>query len=267
MQPPPQILAPPGAARTDMTSIPALLSQTWNPQAKAQQAAAAAGPPPAVSPPMGSSSDGGSTPPHQALRFQDPTDRTNLDDLEVYFVHEILNGTWTDANGNSIPPCGIDEAWAIATTIIENVLKAAASKEAFLINMAALAGGKSLHGANFLRITRYDDTDRNRYTCHWELRLGDIRGLFSMQETVLHERWKKPPLPQADEIEAADRARGEVGGEPGQGPNVTETDWRRKYKDLMALVRAKDEQLNTLRSKIMGSLRDPLKRKGMDADP
>ncbi len=165
-------------------------------------------------------------------------------------MHEIINGTWTDANGNPIPACGIDEAWAISTTIIENVLKAAASKEAFLINMAALAGGKTLHGANFLRITRYDDTDRNRYTCHWELRLGDIRGLFSMQETVMHDRWKKPDLPQADEIEAADRRDGE--GQNG-------ADWHQKYLELLTLVRAKDKQLNTLRSKIMESLRDPLK--------
>ncbi|KAK0612844.1 ARS binding protein 2-domain-containing protein [Bombardia bombarda] len=126
-----------------------------------------------------------------AVSFTDPTDRTNLDALEAFFVSEILIASWCDADNKSIPPCTVDEAWGICETVIENLLGTAVTKEAFLINLAALAGGRLLMNTNCLKIKRLEEMgDRTRYSCSWELRLGDIRGEYSMEEVVLVGKWR-----------------------------------------------------------------------------
>ncbi|KAH8878981.1 hypothetical protein GQ53DRAFT_55589 [Thozetella sp. PMI_491] len=208
-----------------VTNVIPLLSQTWNAQSSVP------------------SSNSSVTPnsPHKPLRFQDTSNRTNRDELEAFFVHLLRDGRWSDSSGNQIPPCGMEEAMAIATTVIENVLKASPSKEAFLINMSALAGGKFLHVGKFIHITRYDDVDRTRYECTWELQLGDITGSFHMRETVPHDRWKRKPAESA-------------AGEEGKA-----VDWEKKYNDLMSVVRSKDQELHLLRMNVLNSLRDPNK--------
>ncbi|OIW27986.1 hypothetical protein CONLIGDRAFT_600314, partial [Coniochaeta ligniaria NRRL 30616] len=137
-----------------------------------------------------------SQPTQTGIQFEDPTDRTNMDALEGFFAHEVLTADWFDASGNPLPPCGPDEAWAIISTIVENLLKAANTKDAFLINLAALAGGKLLMSTTNLRIARLNEEEGgaaevNRYRCTWELRLGDIRGVYSMEESVACARWRR----------------------------------------------------------------------------
>ncbi|KAK3944497.1 ARS binding protein 2-domain-containing protein [Diplogelasinospora grovesii] len=196
----------------------------------------------------------------QGISFQDPTDRTNMREVEGYFMHEILTGDWYDAKGNSIPVCSVEEGTAITQTVIENLLKTAATKETFLINLAALAGGKFLMNTNRLRITRLEEgSDRNRYSCAWELRLGDIRGSYSMEETVMHDRWKKKK-PDPLEKDKDDRSPTAGADDPAatkqQRPEATE-DLHKKYTDMLSLLEKRDRQLNDLRIKVMGAIKDP----------
>jgi hypothetical protein len=173
-----------------------------------------------------------------------------MDELEGFFVHEVLTANWYDAKGNRIPPCGIDEASAIIATVMENLLKAAITKDAFLINLAALAGGKLLMSTTNLSIKRLEELPgRTKYSCTWELRLGDIRGIYSMEETVLHERWKKPDKDDRSTTPGADT--------PADGEAAAADQWQQKYAEMCDVVRKRDKQLADLRFRVMNSLKDP----------
>lgn len=184
------------------------------------------------------------------LTFSNPTDRTNLDETEAFFAHEILTADWFDSSDNPIPPCGVEEAWAIVKTIIEDVMKAAPTRDAFLINMAALAGGRMLMGTTRLRVTRVEEGgERSRYRCDWELRLGDVRGGVSMEQTVECGRWRKG--------DAGDGEDGERDGEGEGGGETEEKKWQRKYMDMCETVRKRDKQLSDLRVGVVQALKYP----------
>ncbi|EPE03749.1 ars-binding protein [Ophiostoma piceae UAMH 11346] len=150
-------------------------------------------------------------PPMYQSRFGSgsPNDRTNIDELEAFFMTEMFAATWYDENDNKITPCSVEEASALVKIIINDLTKAAASKEAFLINLAALAGGKILMANTNVCVKRLETTaEYTKYDCRWELRYGDVRGQFSIQEAVPHAHWKK----LTNEVKAAvARAIGLVG--------------------------------------------------------
>lgn len=132
--------------------------------------------------------------PKQKVFYQDPLDRTNVEALQGFFLHEIMTGNWVDKNGNKIPAGGADEAYAIVSTVIDTLQKEAQSEKAFLLNVSALAGGKLLMTTTSLKITVLEVfQDRTEYSCEWQLQLGACKGLYKMTETVEHARWKLPP--------------------------------------------------------------------------
>jgi len=178
--------------------------------------------------------------PNPAVAFQDPTDRTNFDAVEDVFIEEVLLADWLNSKGERIPGPGYDEAWGLSQTVVENLRRSAPTKEAFLINLSALVGGKIMMPKGTLRITRLESPipDQNRYLCTWELRYGDIRGSYSMEETVAHEKWMS-------------RSRTE-----GETPNKDETEkWKRMYKEVTEAMRQKDEEMLRLRRKVADCMR------------
>ncbi|KAL1889202.1 hypothetical protein Sste5346_009060 [Sporothrix stenoceras] len=121
-----------------------------------------------------------------------PADRTNIDEVEAYFMTEVFAAAWYDENDQRIPPCSVEEAGALVDIVIEDLTKGAACKEAFLINLAALAGGKILMANTDARIKRLEQTpEYTKYDFSWELRFGDVCGQFNIIEVVEHARWKK----------------------------------------------------------------------------
>ncbi|KAL2135792.1 hypothetical protein VTI74DRAFT_6858 [Chaetomium olivicolor] len=176
---------------------------------------------------------------------QDPTDRTHMDELEAHFISSILQADWYDAAQNRIPTCGVDEAWALYRRVVENLLASAPTKEAFLINLAALAGGSILMTKGSLRITRVEEgADRTRYECRWQLRFGDVKGDWAMEETVSHGRWKKA-------------AREEQGAGADVVVNGTEEGyWERKYKELAATSRRREEEMLKLKARVIESIKE-----------
>lgn len=176
------------------------------------------------------------------------TDRTNVAEVEALFVTTLLEAQWYDANQSRIPPCGLDEALAISQTVVESLLREARNKEAFLINLSGLVGGGILMPKSSLRVTRLEELpDRTRYSISWELRFGGIVGTWTMEETVLHARWKKGGRDGGASPGTATR-----NGVPGA--EATE-DWARKYKEVAAVLRQRDEELLRLKSKVVESAR------------
>lgn len=212
----------------------------------------------------------------------DPMDHTHKREMESFFVHEIIAGSWLSSKGEPIPSCDVDEAWGLAQTVIESLIKAAATKEASLINLATLAGGRLLMPRGGLRITRLESEQpgQNRYSCDWQLQYGDIRGSFSMQETVLDEKWKNgiaaPPVVTvshsskrkrgglngaaseenlADENSATANGRSSNGG-TGEDEEKESSKWKLRYEQMAKMVQQRDHELATLRSMIVGALKD-----------
>ncbi|KAK4042761.1 hypothetical protein C8A01DRAFT_13683 [Parachaetomium inaequale] len=187
----------------------------------------------------------------QHVFSQDPADRTHMDELEAHFVSTILSADWYDASQNRTPPCGVDEALAFSHAVVDTLRKSAPTPEAFLINLASLAGGKILMHRGSLRITRFEELpDRTRYTAAYQLRFGDVVGSWAMEETVMHDKWKRP------------KRNDEGAGGPGSAAPPNGTDgpqaehWERKYKELADMLKRRDEEMLRLKSKIIESVKD-----------
>ena len=185
------------------------------------------------------------------VRFEDPSDKTNRRELEAFFAHEIFSANWFDAKGNRIAPCDEEEAYAIVTAVIDSLRRAAATKDAFLINLAALAGGRVLMSTTNLDITRLEELpDRTTYHCNWELRLGDIRGIYTMHQAVMHNQWKKP---DKDARSSTATPAAEADTPPAEEGSAEH--WQKKYRELCDVMRAKERQLSDIRLRVLESLR------------
>ncbi|KAJ9149255.1 Ars binding protein [Pleurostoma richardsiae] len=185
------------------------------------------------------------------VQFQDPHDRTNMEELESFFIQELIAGDWKDGRGNPGPKPSVEEAHAIVTQIVEDVRKKAITKEGFLINIAALAGGHFMKTTTTLQCYRLDESDgQTKYLCNWELRLGDIRGAFSMRETVRHDRWMTRTEDDAESSTVGEAE--EAGGAGGSGGDVR---WQQKYLDLLEVMKKKDQELTEIKRNVMGSLK------------
>ncbi|KAI0900262.1 ARS binding protein 2-domain-containing protein [Annulohypoxylon nitens] len=163
----------------------------------------------------------------------DNGDRTNCDEVEAMFVADVLEGAWLDEKGQPGPSADVDEAMALVKVVIEGISKQALTKEAFLINLSALAGIKYLMQAGTTSVQRLEvGPDYTKYQCAWGLRFGPISGKFRLTETVPHARWKKG-------AQRPDEPRGNS-DVPAQGDEATEF-WRKRYTDLLRVVNKRSE--------------------------
>jgi hypothetical protein len=189
------------------------------------------------------------------VALQDLSDRTNIDEIEEFFAHTIMMGQWFDSRGAPIPAGGYDEATALAQTVVENLIRTAVTKEAFLINLSALAGGKMLMPKGSLRVTRLEIpaemVDCSRYLCQWELKYGDIRGTYSMEETVLHSKWKK----EKEGGEAGSSRSATAGPDEGVAQRGEAERWQTMYREIMDVMARRDEELLRLRKKVVECMR------------
>lgn len=195
----------------------------------------------------------GAVPRAQQIFSKDPTDRTNMGQVEAIFVSELLRADWYDANHSPIPPGSVGEASALSQQVIENLLRAAPTNEAFLINLAALAGGMLLLNRGSLQVTRLEElSDRTRYSCVWQLRYGDIAGGWTMEETVMHGKRKTT---QTDDGPGSGTAGGSTAAPNGTSESPADH-WARKYKELAASLQRREEDMMRLKAKVMESIRD-----------
>lgn len=209
----------------------------------------------------------------KGIQFSDPTDRTNLDALESFFIYDIVGADWFDPNGTQIPACSVDEAAGIYQQVIEDVMKGAASKETFLINVAALIGGGLLRSGRSVKVHRTVGGDGSSvYDCNWELQVGDVKGAYSIRVALPHGKWSaqrgnkskesntlgavgddEDAEGEEDDSELADRGDGDDDDEGGGSG----TKWQRKYRDLLEIVQQQKSELSDIRKGMLRLFQQP----------
>lgn len=194
--------------------------------------------------------------PSRGVHFSDPKDRTNMDELEAFFISQFLTGDWFDSTGNPIPSCTVDEALAISQQILENVMSGAATKETFLINIAALTGGNILKSSTNLQVYRTEEgSESATYNCHWQLQLGDIKGTFSMKETVGHGSWKMRESGHDPGESGGDAEAEEDGAEAADARH-----WHEKYTRLLEIMQQQKTELSDFRKNVVMMAKPPVRK-------
>lgn len=183
--------------------------------------------------------------------FEKTEDRTNVDSLMSYFVQTAHDSDWFDEHGNPDERASMNEALALVNATLENMLKTSASPQAFLINLAALAGARTLLATTAKCYRLGDDDDFYNYRFEWEYRFGHFRGQFNMTQSVPRAMWKKPRK------EAGMRGDGDGGKDTDGIDGLSVEDWQRKYTMLLGEMKRRDQELSDLRAKVMtGAQRD-----------
>lgn len=170
-------------------------------------------------------------------------DRVNCEEIEALFIADLLEGNWYDEKGQLGPSASLDEAAALIKTVIASISRQALTKEAFLINLAALAGVKYMMKAGSNTVQRIEiDNEHTKYCCAWGMRYGPVNGVFRLTETVPHRRWKKGAQhPTAERpLESVDV--------PAEGEAAAEY-WRARYADLVRAVNKRSEEASLLMRK------------------
>ncbi|KAI0006409.1 ARS binding protein 2-domain-containing protein [Xylariaceae sp. FL0662B] len=161
------------------------------------------------------------------------SDRTNCDEIEAIFISDLLTCDWYDQDGRLGPSASIEEVTALTKTCIESISKQALTKQAFLINLSALAGVSYMMKAGSNHVQRCEvGPDYTKYLCSWSLQFGAVNGSFTLSEMVPHSRWKKE-FQKQDELSMGVRV-------PTEGEAATEY-WRGRYADLVRVKHRKHE--------------------------
>lgn len=177
-------------------------------------------------------------PPASQSVGNDTTDPLHLPEIEGLLTTDLFTATWFTSSNTSTPPCDVEEASSVAKAIIDHTRKTSANNQAFLVNIAALMGAKSLGGG--LRITKFRD---GRYRCEWELRLGGLTGGWSLEVTIAKNK------------DDEGSREGTVGrnGKDDDG----EQEWKKKYTEMCEAVKRRDKELAELKGRVTLALRDP----------
>lgn len=198
-----------------------------------------------------SSSDRGDV---SGFYFETLEDRTNVDSILSYFTHVLHNADWTDAEGKPQERADVVECTAMANVTLQHMYKTAASSQAFLINLAALAGARMLM-ANRPKCYRCaTDEESNTYQFEWQYRFGHLKGQFTMSHTVPHTMWKKMPLTGAGEKPQTQNGEQEI---PRPASPLTVEQWQSKYDALVKELEQRDQDMRDIQRNVMASLKGP----------
>lgn len=178
--------------------------------------------------------------------FERMEDRTNVDALMGFFTQTTYNGEWVDAAGNPAEQASTEECMAIVNMIIHGMSKRAGTVQAFLLNLAALAGAQVLM-TRPCRCSRLgEDEDSYQYSFNWEYRFGSFKGAFNLSQHVPRTMWTRP-LPEG-------------AGEEEEAEELSAADWQRRYMELKGEMVKRNRELAELRGKVISSLREDGKK-------
>ncbi|KAH6676026.1 ARS binding protein 2-domain-containing protein [Plectosphaerella plurivora] len=181
--------------------------------------------------------------------FDSFTDRTNIDAVMAFQVNTTLEADWFDEQGSRIPPCDLDEAVAISTSMLEQLFDAAPSQSGFLINLSALLGSRMLMTTTKLQMRRLATAHgRRHYACSWEYRLGHIKGTYQMTHSLETKRLKPSPSPSEEQMPKRSQVDSD---DEEESADV----WRRRYENALKVVQDKEEALTSLRDSMYNTLR------------
>lgn len=153
----------------------------------------------------------------------DGNDTTNHDEVESVFVVTLTSCTWFDPSGELGARPSVAEVLALVRSVIRSIADQALTKEAFLINLAALVGGHFMIRPE-REVHRLEvGPDYTKYLCKWDLHYGAIRGTFTLTETVPHSKWKSGHQNLEETLEKDQM--------PADGIPAAEY-WRQQYANL-----------------------------------
>ena len=175
-----------------------------------------------------------------SFRNEPGDDRTNIAELEFLFIYTMIGADWFDHRGQPIETCTLDDADQIVKQVIRNLQEEATSKETFLINLAALAGGEFLRTPwNHLKMTRLEGDEKFKtFIAKWVLKFGATEGTFDIKINV-------PRKPSATENKVSDDAT------PDETPS---DDWKKRYIELRNRLKERDEKVKELRKTVLNAL-------------
>ncbi|KAK5998081.1 ARS-binding protein 2 [Cladobotryum mycophilum] len=266
--PPPQPLPPHGGLR-DPTHTngwrsgqdPSLPPPPQPPSTATETTAAAPAPTPASAAETNGTTTSGQAPapppPAAYVRdvpeyyFEGMDDRTNMDPLISYFTHVLHNADWVDPEGNRQEPAGMEECTAMTNATVEHMYKSAESSQAFLINLAALAGAKMLMTSRPKCHRVETSKDIFTYYFDWQYRFGNLKGQFTMTHSVPLTMWKKKSPEEA--AETSDQGDGTMPNKKLEP--LTSEQWQVKYRALMDELERRDQELFDMQTRVMKSLK------------
>ncbi|KAI6778797.1 ARS-binding protein-like protein [Emericellopsis cladophorae] len=172
--------------------------------------------------------------------FEKTEERTNVDTLINFFMRTTQDGQWFDCDGHPTEAASMDESAAIVNAFLQGMFKTATSSQAFLINLGALAGARTLMTTQPKYYRLPDGDGCHNYRFEWEYSFAHVKGHFSMTQVVPWDMWKKPPpppppLPQGPppglKVSASD-----PGGRGDGGPGLSAEEWKKKYEVLLGEI-------------------------------
>lgn len=153
--------------------------------------------------------------------------------VERTIVSDLMAADWTDASGNKIAACSLDEATALAKKITEDMASQGPTPNVFLQKLAALVGGSLLRGNNQVTVKRVEEgPTHSRYDCRWPLLYGTLGSELSFFPTVAHDQWK----------------RSSAGGDGEAGAGGEAALWKERYEELLRATTAGAWQARNLRT-------------------
>lgn len=178
--------------------------------------------------------------------FDKMDDRTNMDALMAYFTRSMSEADWQDTNGNPSKSVSIEESTAMVHAMLQTMYKTATSPQAFLINLAALAGSTTLVTTRPKCTRLSEENGQFTYKCEWEYRFGHVKGGFTFEQVVPASMWaktkKQPPA-------TMDAANGDDKEEV-----FSKEYWQKKYEALTVEMETRDKDMADLKEKIMNAL-------------
>lgn len=178
----------------------------------------------------------------------EPKDDTNVEAIETMYLQCILSADWVDIDGNPAERCNIDEALRIVRQLLAHMRENAADDTAFLINVAAMAGGRIL--SKSLELRRLAEDERNTwYRSAWHMQYGGVTGYINMEVCV----------PKSDQDIEKERANDEIEDPEELDFEETEGDgkrvnWKKKYLDLHQITIERDMKLRELKKTVLDGL-------------
>ncbi|OAA43744.1 ARS binding protein 2 [Metarhizium rileyi] len=176
--------------------------------------------------------------------FDKMDDRTNVDVLTAYFTRSMTEAEWLDAAGNPTKPVSTDESAAMVHAMLQTMYQNATSAQAFLINLAALAGSTTLVTARPKCTRLSEDGGQFTYKCEWEYQFGQVKGGFTFEQIVPASMWAKTKK----------RHDPDNNGGEKQEEKFTKEYWQKKYEALTAQMENKEKDLADLKDKVMKAL-------------
>lgn len=185
--------------------------------------------------------------------FEKTQDRTNVDILVAYFTRSMTEADWVDSSGQKTESAGLEEASAMVHAMLQSMHKTATSPQAFLINLAALAGSTTLVTTR-PKCTRMGEQNGDfTYKCEWNYQFSHVKGGFSFEQLVPASMWKKT---QANvDMQPSVSSLNDHGSPAGDSEELFSKEyWQRKYEALTAELANRDRDLANLKDQVMTAL-------------